>query len=296
MPESYALRQPVHPASRPAQQAHVNLPATVARWVNCGSMGGAVRGCVNQRGHPQSQLKRNTCYWPSLYYLRRVGLCAPTTGLLHLRTGRNTKLPACWPACVPCAVVVSAFCCCPCPALPLCARPSCTRCVPQQQLGMAAQTLADPLLNPIKAAMTQFTPSLGAGETALAAQLPLFERLATMFDALQDQQVAAASILQQAWAPLDVAMLRAGQDRHTLERLCRCGLVCSTGVVRRCSSCRQWDDVCMCAGATCFGQCGCVCTVVASWQVHHQLADYLRHAVFPMRHNMLCLSTAAEET
>jgi len=97
------------------------------------------------------------------------------------------------------------------------------RCVPQEQLSAAIQTLADPLLNPIKAAMQQFTPSLGAaGETALAAQLPLFDRLATLFDSLPEQHVPAASILQQAWPSLDVGLLRAGQDSSALERLCRC--------------------------------------------------------------------------
>jgi hypothetical protein len=72
--------------------------------------------------------------------------------------------------------------------------------------------------------MQQFTPSLGAGgDTALAAQLPLFDRLATLFGALPNQHHPAASILMQAWQSLDVALLRAGQDAAALERLCRCG-------------------------------------------------------------------------
>lgn len=75
--------------------------------------------------------------------------------------------------------------------------PSCS-CVPPEQLPAAIQTLADPLLNPIKAAMQQFTPNLGAGgETTLAAQLPLFDRLATLFDSLPVQHAPAASILLQ---------------------------------------------------------------------------------------------------
>lgn len=76
--------------------------------------------------------------------------------------------------------------------LPLCS------CVPQEQLPAAIQTLADPLLNPIKAAMQQFTPNLGAaGQTTLAAQLPLFDRLATLFDSVPVQHAPAASILLQ---------------------------------------------------------------------------------------------------
>jgi hypothetical protein len=74
--------------------------------------------------------------------------------------------------------------------------------VPQEQLPAAIQTLAEPLLNPIKGAMQQFTPSLGAGgETTLAPQLPLFDRLATLFDSLPAQHAPAASILLQvrAW-------------------------------------------------------------------------------------------------
>jgi hypothetical protein len=70
--------------------------------------------------------------------------------------------------------------------------------------------------------MQQFTPSLGAGETALAAHLPLFDRLSTLFQSMKQQQ-AAASILQQAWVPLDVALLRGATDRSAVERLCRCG-------------------------------------------------------------------------
>jgi hypothetical protein len=71
-------------------------------------------------------------------------------------------------------------------------------CVPQEQLPAAIQTLAEPLLNPIKGAMQQFTPSLGAGvETTLAPQLPLFDRLATLFDSLPAQHAPAASILLQ---------------------------------------------------------------------------------------------------
>lgn len=95
--------------------------------------------------------------------------------------------------------------------------------MPPEQLPVAIQTLAEPLLNPIKAAMQQFTPSLGAGgDTTLATQLPLFDRLATMFESLPVQHVPAASILQQAWPSLDVALLRAGQDGKAIERLCRC--------------------------------------------------------------------------
>jgi hypothetical protein len=95
--------------------------------------------------------------------------------------------------------------------------------VPQPQLGAALQTLADPLLSPIKASMAQFTPSLGAaGETALGAQLPLFDRLATLFDSLKPEQAGSgAAILQQAWPSLDVALLRSGQDGKALEALCR---------------------------------------------------------------------------
>jgi hypothetical protein len=80
-----------------------------------------------------------------------------------------------------------------------CALPYCPcSCVPAEQLPAAIQTLAEPLLNPIKAAMAQFTPNLGAGgETTLAAQLPLFDRLATLFDSLQDQNLPAANILLQ---------------------------------------------------------------------------------------------------
>lgn len=104
-----------------------------------------------------------------------------------------------------------------------CPLPSCS-CVPHEQLPAAIQTLAEPLLNPLKLAMQQFTPSLGAGgDTALAAQLPLFDRLATLFGALPNQHHPAASILMQAWQSLDVALLRAGQDAAALERLCRCG-------------------------------------------------------------------------
>jgi hypothetical protein len=70
--------------------------------------------------------------------------------------------------------------------------------VPPEQLPAAIQTLAEPLLNPIKAAMQQFTPSLGAGgETTLAAQLPLFDRLATLFASLPEQHVPSANILLQ---------------------------------------------------------------------------------------------------
>lgn len=68
--------------------------------------------------------------------------------------------------------------------------------------------------------MQQFTPSLGAGETALAAHLPLFDRLATLFQCMKHQQTAAR-ILQQAWGPLDVALHRGAQDRTAVERLCR---------------------------------------------------------------------------
>lgn len=46
--------------------------------------------------------------------------------------------------------------------------------------------------------MQQFTPSLGAGgETTLAAQLPLFDRLATLFASLPEQHVPSANILLQ---------------------------------------------------------------------------------------------------
>lgn len=97
------------------------------------------------------------------------------------------------------------------------------RCVPPEQLAPAIQTLAQPLLNPIQATTHQFTPSLGGAgsETTLAAQLPLFDRLATLFESLPQQHVPAASILEQAWPSLDVAMLRAGQDSSAIERLCR---------------------------------------------------------------------------
>jgi hypothetical protein len=73
--------------------------------------------------------------------------------------------------------------------------------------------------------MRQFTPSLGAGETALAAHLPLFDRLATLFQSMRHQQAiqqqAAAGILIQAWIPLDIALLRGATDRSAVERLCR---------------------------------------------------------------------------
>uniref|UniRef100_A0A383V7P9 Importin N-terminal domain-containing protein n=1 Tax=Tetradesmus obliquus TaxID=3088 RepID=A0A383V7P9_TETOB len=95
-----------------------------------------------------------------------------------------------------------------------------SRCLPEQQLPAGLITLARPLLQPVTAAMQQFTPSLGAGETALAAHLPLFDRLATLFQSMKQQQ-AAATILQQAWVPLDVALLRGATDRSAVERLCR---------------------------------------------------------------------------
>ncbi|KAF6259150.1 armadillo-type protein [Scenedesmus sp. NREL 46B-D3] len=95
-----------------------------------------------------------------------------------------------------------------------------SRCLPEQQLPTGLVTLARPLLQPVTSAMQQFTPSLGTGEAALAAHLPLFDRLATLFQSMKQQQ-AAASILQQAWAPLDVALLRGAADRSTVERLCR---------------------------------------------------------------------------
>lgn len=89
-----------------------------------------------------------------------------------------------------------------------------------QQLQLSLISLSRPILQPIEAAMHQFTPSLGAGETALASQLPLFDRLSTLFQCIRHQQ-AAAQILQQAWSPLDAGLQRAVENPIAVERLCR---------------------------------------------------------------------------
>lgn len=97
-----------------------------------------------------------------------------------------------------------------------------SRCLSNEQLAAGLLALAGPLLQPLTNAMHQFTPSLGAGQTATAVQLPLFDRLTILFQSMRQQQ-AAAEVLRKAWGAIDTALQRAAGDSTAVEQLCRYG-------------------------------------------------------------------------
>ena len=55
----------------------------------------------------------------------------------------------------------------------------------------AVQALVSPVLQPLSAAMTAFTPSLNSGDTSLSGQLYLVDRLTTLFKSIGQQQMVA---------------------------------------------------------------------------------------------------------
>jgi hypothetical protein len=55
----------------------------------------------------------------------------------------------------------------------------------------AVQALVSPVLQPLSAAMTAFTPSLTASDTSLSGQLYLVDRLTTLFKSIDQQQMVA---------------------------------------------------------------------------------------------------------